>query len=352
METVPIGTSFTYFRLRSHIVINSSRIGTLASTIALVGTLSTTQVVYADTVVSMNYLFSGRNIYAPTVIQDGGLYKMWYGGWQDNNQTTDKIYYRYSADGTNWSNPETVIVPEQNGAPSATHINDPSVTKFINGVNGQAQYTMFYTLCVSPYPCIEGSQERNELWSAVSNDGINWFYHQRLLDSGMGAAEPSAVVKLWPNGQFKQWNVYYVDRKDPIHQVKKIAVSGDREPIGAATSVYISSNNPSFALANPEVRYFNGKWHLFVNQYEDRSGDYPKYANILKAESLSPTWTDNSATPLITNGTQFCATLTPGVLPISGDTYALVFGLTSRSANGVCDFANNTTSIQRWIWRD
>lgn len=346
METVPLGTSFIYLRLRSYIVINLSRIGTLASTIALVGTLSTTQVVYTDTVLSMNHLFSGRNIYAPTVIQDGSLYKMWYGGWQtQSDYPTDKIYYRYSANGTNWSNPETVIIPGQNGAPSATHINDPSVTKFINGVTGQPQYTMFYTLCVSP--CTSGVN--NQIWSTVSNDGIHWLYHQVLYNSGMGAAEPSAVVEFWPNGQFKQWNVYYADRLD-ASKIKKLVVSGDRNPIGTPTVVY---QHNGITMTGPEVRYFNNKWHLFVNQYVPPVvGGYPSYVNILKAESSSPTWTNNSATTLIANGIQFCATLTPGVLPISGATYALVFGQTSRSANGVCDLPNNTTSIQRWIWMD
>lgn len=277
-------------------------------------------------------LFSGRNVYAPTLMRDGQEYKMWYGGWQtDGDFPNDRIYYRTSSDNQTWSAPVTVLTPSQIPAPSGktvVHVNDPSVTKHQNAVNGVWQYTMFYTVCVAP--C---EQRDNQIWSAVSADGITWEYPQALLAGDTGPSEPSAIVDSGTGGF---WKVYYVDRLNAT-KVQMATVTGDRQ----ATAVQIVYSG-SQTLSGSEVRFFNGKWHLFNNLF---SADH---VDIGVTTSNDNTLWQSALQPLFTNtNTGRCATVAPGVLPAEGNQYDLYFGLSSGMVAGSCDLSKQQ-SIQRW----
>jgi len=166
--------------------------------VLLAGTLVTGSPAHADHVRrdGMRTIFRGNNIYAPDVMADNfgrgvPIYRMWYGGWQEENQDEDFIYHRTSWDRANWSDWKPLITPDQvmydynvlhhpNEEPVAvSHINDPSVTKHYNSTSGSAQYTMFYTIC-GEVPC--GDQRHTEVWSAVSSDGYGWSHHEPVLD--------------------------------------------------------------------------------------------------------------------------------------------------------------------------
>jgi hypothetical protein len=134
------------------------------------------------------------NIYGPSLIVDG-VYKMWYSAWQDGSAKDsaghfhDTIYYRESVDNVNWggftavystADIEAALGPAYAGR--FTHITDPSVTKHINSVTGKAQYTMFFTACISAVSNQQcDDQKGNEIWSAVSDDGRHWLHPQRLI---------------------------------------------------------------------------------------------------------------------------------------------------------------------------
>jgi len=265
-------------------------------------------------------VFYGRNIYSPTLINDG-IHKMWYGGWQDEDDyPSDNIYYRTSTDNSSWSEPQTVLTPEQIPVP-AVHVNDPSVTKHWNELAASWQYTMFYTVCVPP--C---NQSDNQIWSSVSSDGTNWSNHQLLLSGG--AAEPSAVF------EGGSWAVYYVHRLD-AQKAKKAKVAGDRTLISVQT-VY---TDPNF-IANVEVKFFDGEWHLFFNRW----GADPIRGDIYKSVSSSnSSWSGYHL--LIENKGEVCTTTAPGVLA-DGPHYDLYFGHHHRLSNGGCPLDMHT-SIQR-----
>lgn len=289
----------------------------------------------ADTVVSQVALFAGRNVYAPSVINDEGIYKMWYGGWQtEADFPNDKIYYRTSSDNTNWSAPMTVLQPSQ-VHPNAQHVNDPSVTKHFDATNGLYQYTMFYTVCMNP--C---NPSDNQIWSSTSADGVNWENHQMLLAGPPGPAEPSIIIDPEPDGTF--WKVYYVDRLEPT-KVKVARVDGNRN----ATSVQIVYTFPgeTQSISGPEVRAFNGKWHLFFNVF------FADRVDIYKVESTSnTTWPSTFEIVIQNSGPLFCGTLTPSILPAGGAQYDLYYGLTPRPASG-CDLTQQQ-SVHRWRMED
>jgi hypothetical protein len=196
--------------------------------------------IQGETLISQHYSFGGINIYAPTIILDGSIYKMWYEGWQDSNDGHDRIYYRTSSDGMNWTAPITVLNPTD-VLSNAVHVNDPSVTKHYNTINKQYQYTMFYTVCQSP--CTSYSQ--NQTRSSVSNDGIHWTY-QPLMTNSDGSSEPSVIIDQQPDGTF--WKLYFMKTEVSDTQVFMATVSGNRTLINQSM-VYTTSR----IMANPEV---------------------------------------------------------------------------------------------------
>jgi len=62
--------------------------------------------VVGDTVLEERNMFGGLNIYEPTALYFQNIYHLWYGGWQSTSDYPhDRIYYRTSADNSNWSPP-------------------------------------------------------------------------------------------------------------------------------------------------------------------------------------------------------------------------------------------------------
>src|SRR6056297_1366404 len=84
---------------------------------------------YQDYVVppSLNSEMAGDegNLYAPDIIVENNVYKMWYGAQSDEGH--DSIHFATSDDGRTWLKYGIVIPKGKNN-----HVNDPSVVK-VNG---------------------------------------------------------------------------------------------------------------------------------------------------------------------------------------------------------------------------
>ncbi|MEO7425072.1 MAG: hypothetical protein ABI036_07785 [Fibrobacteria bacterium] len=292
--------------------------------------------VNADNLLDAHYQFNSYNAYSPNVMKDGAIYRMWYGGWQaSSDYPNDKIYYRYSSDNISWSTVQTVLTPGQVST-SAQHVNDPSVTKHFNVTSGTYQYTMFYTVCVSP--C---NQSDNQIWSSVSSDGVTWAFPQMLAIGG--PAEPSAIYDPSSDGTY--WKVYYVDR-NALDKVRMLKVNGNRNAI-ISQDVYSNSN---FAMANPEVQYFNGSWQLFFNVWKQS----PLRMDIYKVTSGNNTsWPANTSTGIILNTTNpggICMTATPGILPDPSisNRYHMYFAVQFAPSGGYCTSPISFVETDRW----
>ena len=298
-----------------------------------------TNVAMCDVVTKMQVSFKGYNIYAPSILLNSyreiDFYSLWYSGWQKQSNY-DTIYYRASLNGSNWSDPYKIISPMDIG-PNYIHVGDPNVTKHFNKTNQTWQYTMFYTACMEP--C---NQEDNEIWSAVSNNGLKWVHHQMLLAGPPGPAEPSAIIDPSYDGTF--WKVYYVDRLDPI-KVKMARVDADRHAF--AVSVVYQPANILGALANPEVRKLNNTWNLFFNFY---IGDPLDHVLICKSGSASnEQWNNDYDIVIDNNHSDISSTTTPGILPINDNEYLLFFGLVHLSDDYSCNLAKHS-SIHQWTF--
>ena len=286
-------------------------------------------------------IFTGRNVYSPSVEYDAEsqLFKMWYGGWQTTSDYPhDKIYYRTSKDGWTWSSPRTVLTPSQLPGSNA-HVNDPSVVKITNSVTRQAQYTMFYTVC--PQPCT--GNVRNQIWSSVSGDGLNWILHKPLIRT-KGAAVPSAILSVGQGPSI--WTVYYSNTNDSPSNVFMAEVDGNRNVVTKDAVVY-TWKGPGF-VANPEVRSVGGAWNLIFNVYHTRRGAKRITADVYVTQSSNHRfWRGGLERTLILNDPdgEVCATVAPAILPL-GDRFLLQFSEARHSASGVCDFSTFETMRQ------
>ncbi len=159
------------------------------------------------------------NVYAPDVLHDGAVYRMWYGGQGKDGH--DRISYAESVDGKSWTRMGVVLKDDQ-----ANHVNDPSVVKV------GSKFYMYFT-----------RTERDvvdRIDVAVSDDGKVWESHGAAITpgaaqawDGLSAGRPSVIVE---DGLFKMW---YDGRKDfpPGAPVKGVPISPtSHRSVGYATS--------------------------------------------------------------------------------------------------------------------
>jgi len=134
------------------------------------------------------------NIYAPCVLVDGGIWRMWYGGQGKDGH--DRILYAESKDGRQWKKKGVALEDS-----TANHINDPSVVKVGNS------YFMYFTRAEKFVI--------DRIHVATSKDGLKWKVVGLALDAGTKDAWDSLSVGrpsvIHDEGMFKMW---YDGRKD------------------------------------------------------------------------------------------------------------------------------------------
>ncbi len=199
------------------------------------------------------------NIYAPDIIRDGAIFRMWYGGQGKDGH--DRISCAESADGQNWLRQGVVLKDDL-----ANHINDPSVV----AVNGK--YFMYYTRTEKDVV------DRIDL--AISGDGRNWVPKGPVITAGLEGTWDSLSVGrpsvIFHNSKFKMW---YDGRKDfpPDAPVKGVPTSTtSSRSVGYATSEdgirwVRHQGHPVFGLdaGAVDVKFL---WDRFIMLYESREG--------------------------------------------------------------------------------
>src|SRR5688500_11665530 len=121
------------------------------------------------------------NVYAPHVLLEGKLYRMWYGG--QGRDGHDRIHYAESDDGAAWVRKGVVLEDR-----AANHVNDPTVVKVGD------RYYMYYTRTEKDVV--------DRIDVAVSPDGVKW--------------EPKGVALA--AGQAGEWDALSVGRPSVIHE--------------------------------------------------------------------------------------------------------------------------------------
>ena len=159
------------------------------------------------------------NVYAPHVMIENGLYRMWYGA--QGRDGHDRICYAESRDGLEWTKKGIAI-----DCGTSNHVNDPSVVKV------RETYSLYFTRA-----------ERDivdRIDVATSKDGIAWELQGVVVSPGAAGEWDSLVAGrpavLFEEGVFKMW---YDGRKDlPLGSPAKgvpLSASSTRS-VGYATS--------------------------------------------------------------------------------------------------------------------
>jgi hypothetical protein len=183
------------------------------------------------------------NVYAPHVLHENGIYKMWYGG--GGTDTRDRILYAESSDGLNWVKKGAVIDPG-----SDYNANDPTVVKV-----GNTYYMYFTVSLVSLIDRIE---------TATSQDGIHWTKRGVAIERGPYEWNSRFVARptvIYDNGIFKMWydTTSGTDYFAPITE----------QSIGYATSsdglVWTKYPNPVFSgFAAVDVTKWQGVYFMLL----------------------------------------------------------------------------------------
>ena len=230
------------------------------------------------------------NVYAPDVLKDGVLYRMWYGGQGKDGH--DRISYAESSDGIKWTHGAVMLKDDR-----VNHLNDPSVVK----VNGT--YFMYHTRTEVDVV------DRIDL--AVSGDGTTWQVRGAVVAPGKDHAWDSLSVGrpsvIHDGGQFRMW---YDGRKDfPLGApVKGVPMSANsHRSVGYATSIdgihwTKYETNPVFEFDAGAVDVKRVSDNRLILLYESHEGT--KYA--ISEDGIA--WTDRgflvkkTSTPLDRHG--------------------------------------------------
>ncbi|NUU26367.1 MAG: family 43 glycosylhydrolase [Streptomycetaceae bacterium] len=179
--------------------------GLAAATTAVL--LANAPAVAAEPVATDNYrpssgpLTGGNSAYeyAPTIIAEGGKYRMWYCGQDPRGKVPgDDILYAESTSlngpftGPGGGAPAIVFEGSGGGAFDGQHTCDPSVVKAPDGT-----YYMYYSAAVHDGETSIGvARSRDGLsWERMKNTAIIAAAHQKDTGNHYGAGQPSAVYR-------------------------------------------------------------------------------------------------------------------------------------------------------------
>ena len=130
----------------------------------------------------------GDNVYAPCVLFEKNMYRMWYGGQAKDGH--DRIHYAVSSDGVDWFKSGVVL---DNG--DSLHVNDPSVV-LIGGV-----YYMYYSRA-------HKKDTECSVCLATSVNGAVWREITEVLGVSKDSWDSLSVARpsvLHEDGMFKLW---------------------------------------------------------------------------------------------------------------------------------------------------
>ena len=139
------------------------------------------------------------NVYAPEIVRDRGLWRMYYGGQGKDGH--DRIHLAESRDGKAWVKRGVVLDRGE-----ANHVNDPTLVRV-----GRVWW-MFYT--------VAEKAEQDEIAAATSIDGLKWEKRGVVL----GRGEPTS------------WDSLKVGRPSVLHEKGKFRMWFDGQPTARAAA--------------------------------------------------------------------------------------------------------------------
>jgi PKD repeat protein/predicted GH43/DUF377 family glycosyl hydrolase len=211
-----------------------------------------------------------NSVNSPSVIYDGGEYKMWYAG-NDGTMGT-WILYANSTDGMTWARQGVVLSPSGGWPAETNQVHFPAV------INDSGVFKMWYT-------GYDGS--KFTICHATSLDGLTWSRVGMVLDAGPStydsvfAIHPFVIIdgayKMWYAGyDGSHWRIIYATSPDGVAWTKQ----------GIALNVGTSGSQEDIGVQKPTVYKEGATYHMWYSGTDGTSN------RIFYATSQdSTTWT-------------------------------------------------------------
>ncbi len=204
--------------------------------------------------------FDSNCLRGNTVIYDGGIYKMWYGGYDGN---PNKIGYATSIDGRNWTKQNSGN-PVLNWGSSGSW--DDNGLYSVSVIKDGTTYKMWYT----------GHDGSYAIGYATSSDGIVWTkYASNPVFSGDGAGFDSSFTFLGSvikdGAKYKMW---YLGNNGGGAGSDRIGYAVSDDGLAwtrNANAVLALGNNGKFDSSgqrDPAVMKINSKYYMYYTGYD------------------------------------------------------------------------------------
>jgi len=217
--------------------------------------------------------------YAPTVMREDGIYKMWWLGRTPSltsmGYQEDSVRYSTSSDGYNWSKSKLVLKPvaKQSGQPGF-HVGNPSVIK-VNNI-----YHMYFSNGTGGVTSDGRGIAANNVGYATSTNGEDWKYNGNIVTAFIDDAFPRDDSNIDPYGAGLPSVVF----KDGFYYMMYNDTTGKATQSNGAGVYLIRSPNANFSKS---VDVFNGS--IFVPMARENKTAHLFTANVFGGElSYSP----------------------------------------------------------------
>jgi hypothetical protein len=146
---------------------------------------------------------NGQNVYSPTVVYQGGVRYLYFGGWLTPGQTHDAIYRTQCGNlGTPCTATQMVLNPVPYGF---DHVNDPTIVSMQDG-----NYIMYFTGLVQGLNAFTPSNNKIYYATSRATDGVNWSAPSLVIPNAWlpsATVGPTGEVEVFANETMSVGNV-------------------------------------------------------------------------------------------------------------------------------------------------
>ncbi len=149
----------------------------------------------------LNPVINGSNLYAPSIVKNGGTWNVYTGGWRDPGQVNDKIYLNTTTDPSFRTFKEAMPVLQVDGGSMYIHACDPSVVKRSSNL-----WVMAFT----------GYRDYDWIVITSSTDGASWSantfsnrnYEVRFINKPTGVTQCARPSLNWVP-ENNRWEMFF-----------------------------------------------------------------------------------------------------------------------------------------------
>ena len=220
---------------------------------------------------------------SPSVIDDGGTFKMWYCGIDASSMY--RIGYATSPDGYAWTKNGTAAVL----GPGSTGNFDDAGAWYPCVIKEGLTYKMWYTGMHGSY--------QSGIGYATSSDGINWTKYASTAVLGLGSGwDASQVGNASVTKVGSTYHMYYTGYSGNDRVGHATSADGISWTKDAANPVFDMDVTDEYGVLSPWVVYDGAAWHMW---YTGVSSAWYRIEYASSTTGTGATWTRGTTRPVL-----------------------------------------------------